>query len=90
MCTSMNVIMVWAWMLLLSEALEQGLHNGVGYKCGCYRMHSTRSIIIVWAWMLLFSDAPNPSRRSLVIMVLATMLWNRMCLKKAEAVADIH
>ena len=48
-----NVIMVWAWMLQLSYALETRTLLWFGHGCSSYRVLSKNTnVIMVWAWML--------------------------------------
>ena len=49
---NMNVIMVWAWMLKLSCALETRTLLWFGHGCSSYRKLSNTNVIMVWAWML--------------------------------------
>ena len=52
-----NVIMVWAWMLWISDALGTQRYCGLGMDALVIVCSGNTNVIMVWAWMLWFSDA---------------------------------
>ena len=58
MQSNMNVVMVWAWMLWTSDAVDNERSHGLGVDALVHpRMQSNMTIILVWPWMLWSSDA---------------------------------
>ena len=58
MQSNMRVILLWAWMLWSSDAVEDERHYGYPG----HRTQSSRNIIMVGAWMLWSSDAVEHER----------------------------
>ena len=52
MQSNMNTIMVWAWMLWSSDAVEHGHYYGLGMDALVIGRSQTKNLLMVWAWML--------------------------------------